>query len=60
MDDGGLDHGVLDYCFLKGKLCSLHVAVSAYVLVPLSVDPSQVSLEWLLVCLGNNNFWAEK
>ena len=33
--------------FLKGKLCSLRVAVSTYVLVSLSVDPSQVSLEWL-------------
>ena len=38
--------------FLKGKLCSLRVAVSAYVSVSLLVDPSQVSLEWLLVCFG--------
>ena len=46
--------------FLKGKLCSLHVAVSAYVPVSLFVDTSKVSLEWLLVCMGNNHLWAEK
>ena len=51
---------VFSSCGLKGKLCSLRVAVSAYVPVSLSVDPSQVSLEWLLVCLGNNHIWAEK
>ena len=41
---------------LKGKFCSRRVAVNAYVSVSLSVDPSQVSLEWLLVY---NHLWAE-
>jgi len=40
--DGGLDRGSPGLLFLKGKLCSLCVAASSYVLVSLSVDPSQM------------------
>ena len=55
----GIGPWSLGLLYLKGKLCSLRMAVSAYVLVSLSVDPSHVSFEWLLVCLGNNHLWAE-